>query len=67
MALIGHSLVADELYGGVAAAGMHRQALHAWQLRFIHPMTRARMQFQTELPKDFADALKQWRLSYTAA
>jgi 23S rRNA pseudouridine1911/1915/1917 synthase len=67
MASIGHSLVADELYGGVAAAGMHRQALHAWKLTFVHPVNREAMLFQTELPKDFAEALKKWRLSYTAA
>lgn len=35
---IHHPLVADAVYGGRAHFGMSRQALHAWQLRFEHPI-----------------------------
>lgn len=64
MASIGHPLVADVLYGGVAAAGMRRQALHACRLAFTHPVTQRAMVFQAILPEDFDHALKQWGLSY---
>ena len=37
---IGHPLVGDTLYGGAPAAGMQRQALHAFRLAFAHPVTR---------------------------
>jgi len=37
----GIQLVADELYGGAAAAGMQRQALHACRLAFTHPVTQS--------------------------
>lgn len=64
MASIGHPLVADVLYGGTVAAGMRRQALHAWRLAFIHPVTQQSMLFQAVLPADLDHALKQWGLSY---
>jgi 23S rRNA pseudouridine1911/1915/1917 synthase len=37
-----------------------RQALHATNLGFEHPDTGQRMQFETELPADFAEALARW-------
>jgi 23S rRNA pseudouridine1911/1915/1917 synthase len=64
MASIGHPLVADETYGGAVAAGMQRQALHAFGLAFVHPFTRKSMVFQANLPTDFRQALKQWELGY---
>lgn len=64
MALIGHPLVADVLYGGVAAAGMQRQALHAFRLAFSHPVTHENMVFNANLPADLEEALSQWGLSY---
>ncbi len=36
----------------MAAAGLHRQALHASVLGFIHPVTGEAMRFQTPLPGD---------------
>lgn len=38
-----------------------RQALHAKSLGFIHPATKEWVQFETELPVDFADVLEKWR------
>ena len=64
MASIGHPLVADELYGGAAGAGMHRQALHAFRLAFLHPVTYESMVFQAPLTEDLTLALSQWGLSY---
>ncbi|MEY4427116.1 MAG: hypothetical protein RL535_1414 [Pseudomonadota bacterium] len=64
MAHIGHPLVADSVYGGVQAAGMRRQALHAEQLAFEHPVTGQNMHFVAPLPQDFKQALTIWGLSY---
>ena len=55
----GHALVADALYGGRAALGMQRQALHAARLRFLHPIRSVAMQFDALAPTDFAQAWQQ--------
>jgi 23S rRNA pseudouridine1911/1915/1917 synthase len=64
MAHIGHPLVADELYGGRPAAGLTRQALHAFRLAFQHPVTAQPLEFHAPLPQDIELALAQWGLSY---
>ena len=64
MASIAHPLVADSLYGGHAAVGMQRQALHAYRLAFMHPLTQQPLVFDAALPPDLALALNQWGLSY---
>jgi 23S rRNA pseudouridine1911/1915/1917 synthase len=64
MALLGHPLVADELYGGAPAAGLTRQALHAYRLAFEHPVSREPMAFEAPIPQDLAQALAQWGLRY---
>ena len=64
MASIGHPLVADEVYGGAQAAGMTRQALHAFHLSFTHPMSGREMAFRALLPSDFKAALVNWGVSY---
>ena len=52
----GHVLVADTLYGGVPALGMERQALHAHELGFAHPILGHRQEFRAAPPADFARA-----------
>jgi 23S rRNA pseudouridine1911/1915/1917 synthase len=64
MAHIGHPLVADELYGGAPAAGLVRQALHAYRLAFPHPATGRALEFQAPLPADLRQALDAWGLRY---
>ncbi len=64
LASIGYPLVGDSLYGGLAAAGMQRQALHAYQLAFKHPATGQDMRFHAELPTDMMLALGLWGVSY---
>ena len=60
MASIGHPLVADATYGGAAAAGLKRQALHAFRLALAHPVTGQALDFQSPLPHDLSAALAQW-------
>lgn len=56
MAHRGHPLVADGLYGGTAALGLERQALHAHRLSLVHPMSGQLMDFEAPPPNDFARA-----------
>lgn len=37
-----------------------RQALHAKTLGFIHPITKKFLQFDSDLPTDFVEALEKW-------
>jgi 23S rRNA pseudouridine1911/1915/1917 synthase len=39
-----------------------RQALHAQSLGFIHPKTKEFVQFSSEFPEDFKQALAKWEL-----
>ncbi len=64
MAHLGHPLVADPLYGGSPAAGMLRQALHAFRLAFDHPATGAALEFRAPLPPDMVAAFEAWGLRY---
>jgi 23S rRNA pseudouridine1911/1915/1917 synthase len=66
LASLGHPLVADELYGGSAAAGLRRQALHAFRLAFEHPVTGQALVFHAPLPEDMRQALQAWGLGYNA-
>lgn len=62
MKYIGHPLVGDPMYGrahkGLAIDG---QALHAGTLGFVHPSTRALLQFERPIPVDMHRLLQQLR------
>lgn len=64
MASAGHPLVGDGVYGGGATAGLARQALHATQLAFVHPITGEALKFHAPLPEDMRNGLAEWGLSY---
>ncbi len=64
LASIGHPLVADALYGGEPAAGLQRQALHAFRLAFQHPVTAQTLVFRAPVPTDLQAALQAWGLGY---
>ena len=51
LSYIGHSILGDDLYGEKTEL-INRQALHAYWIEFIHPITKDILQFQSELPKD---------------
>jgi hypothetical protein len=40
---------------------MPRQGLHAKSLGFIHPKTKEKIFFNSDLPQDFASVLDKWR------
>ena len=39
-----------------------RQALHAKTLGFIHPKTKEKLSFDTEVPDDMTSVIDKWRL-----
>jgi len=56
----GHPLVGDALYGGAAALGLARQALHAQRLAFAHPVGGQALDLEVEPPADLAAALRRF-------
>ncbi|MBY0453474.1 MAG: RluA family pseudouridine synthase [Burkholderiaceae bacterium] len=64
MASLGHPLVADTLYGGAPAVGMQRQALHAFRLALVHPLTGESLDLRAPLPADMVQALELWDFDY---
>lgn len=69
MADLGHPVLGDRLYGGVTgdervcevARDLGRQGLHAAGLAFAHPVTGARMVFESPLPDDMQRAIEHLR------
>lgn len=64
MASIGHPLVGDPVYGRRKCADPRlerfpRQALHAWRLALMHPVTGAELAWESQLPQDFATLLAE--------
>ena len=63
MASIGHPLVGDPVYGRAGKTHgkllkelqFHRQALHAAELGFIHPVTKNRLSFSSPMPTDMQE------------
>ncbi|HEY8591295.1 MAG TPA: RluA family pseudouridine synthase [Sphingomicrobium sp.] len=63
MASIGHPLLGDPVYGRSGKShgkllnelNFHRQALHAAELGFIHPVTKHRLSFQSPMPPDMQE------------
>lgn len=56
MQLIGHPIAGDRKYGAKTSP-IHRLALHARTLRFVHPVTRRDMNFSTPIPTAFRKIL----------
>ncbi len=68
---LGHSIIGDRKYGNnnrkaknlsqsshiTTLKNFPRQALHAYYLKFRHPISRESMEFTAELPQDFEELL----------
>jgi 23S rRNA pseudouridine1911/1915/1917 synthase len=61
LASLQHPVVGDRTYGRRHGVGFARQALHAWRLALVHPVTRAAVHWQSPLPDDFAALLAALR------
>src|SRR6185503_1358248 len=63
MASIGHPLLGDPVYDRsgrnhgklLKELGFHRQALHAAELGFTHPVTKGRLSFSSPMPPDMRE------------
>jgi 23S rRNA pseudouridine1911/1915/1917 synthase len=61
---LGHPLVGDAVYGGRPMHGLVRQALHAVELRLLHPVTGQPLAFTCEPPADMQQAVAAAGLRY---
>ncbi len=66
MAHQGMPLVGDAVYGGSTHLGMARQALHAWKLAFLHPVTQQPHHFEAPVPDDMVQLSQRLGLRYNA-
>ncbi|XRG79307.1 RluA family pseudouridine synthase [Rossellomorea sp. GAMAL-10_SWC] len=57
MSSIGHPLIGDDLYGGNTDR-LKRQALHSYQLSFVHPIDHTEKNFEIALSADLERLLK---------
>lgn len=57
-AYLGHSLLSDTLYG-VSSTLINRQALHAYEVEFIHPIIKQKVKYIADIPDDFKNILKK--------
>ena len=70
-ASIGHALLGDPVYGRIPKPlrpvleelGFARQALHAAELGFVHPLTGESLRFRSDLPQDMQELIDQLRRS----
>ncbi len=53
---IGHPIVGDTLYGNPSEL-ISRQALHAYKVEFIHPVTKKMISIEAEIPNDMSQIL----------
>lgn len=56
---IGHPILGDDLYGKKSEL-INRQALHAYKVSFIHPITKKLFKIDAELPKDISDSIENY-------
>ena len=74
-AAIGHGILGDTVYGGrkhqsspiagstpgVTIPYPNRQMLHAWRLKFVHPVTELEMSFESPMPEDMMAVMERLR------
>jgi 23S rRNA pseudouridine1911/1915/1917 synthase len=66
-ASIGHALLGDQVYGGPPKAikpvldriAFARQALHAAELGFLHPVLQTNLRFSADLPGDMSELIDE--------
>ena len=57
MKYLNHPILGDSVYGN-SSEGVKRQMLHAYKLKFIHPITKKEMVVTADIPEDFKRAAK---------
>ena len=54
---IGHPILGDTLYG-TSSELIERQALHAFKVSFIHPITNDKLIIESPMPEDMQNIIK---------
>ncbi|HYD13355.1 MAG TPA: RluA family pseudouridine synthase [Allosphingosinicella sp.] len=70
LASIGHPLLGDPVYGRsrnehrelLKRLNFHRQALHAAELGFVHPVSKAKLSFKSAMPSDIQELFEALRV-----
>lgn len=62
-AYLGHPLVGDDLYGG-SRQYLPRQALHAYCIQFVHPVTKKLLSVNSPLPPDMEGLVQRQGWNY---
>ena len=57
---IGHPILGDTLYGDESDI-ISRQALHAYKISFIHPISKDKIEIVSKIPDDMMNIIKQKR------
>jgi 23S rRNA pseudouridine1911/1915/1917 synthase len=66
-ASIGHALLGDPIYGRapkplrslLSGLGFSRQALHAAELGFVHPVLQEKVEIRSDLPPDMRELIDE--------
>ena len=56
-AYLGHSLLSDTLYG-TSSSLINRQALHAYEVEFTHPLSKKKVKYVANVPEDLNKLMK---------
>ena len=56
MSAFSHPLLGDTLYGN-ASKLINRQALHAYKVKFVHPITGLNVEYVAEVPLDMINLM----------
>jgi 23S rRNA pseudouridine1911/1915/1917 synthase len=75
MASIGHPLLGDPVYGRpgrehrelLKRLNFHRQALHAAELGFVHPVSKTKLSFKSAMPSDIQELFEALRVYQASA
>ncbi len=54
----GHTLLGDDLYAAPSDL-INRQALHAWKISFIHPITKQEIKLKADVPEDIKNIIEK--------
>ncbi len=63
LAAAGYPILGDPLYRGLETPLIHRVALHALKISFLHPVSKSPVEFEAPYPLDFNTALQSIRHS----
>ena len=57
-AYLGHSLLSDTLYG-TSSSLINRQALHAYEVEFTHPLSKKKVKYIANIPEDLNKLIRK--------